>query len=122
MVTTKDSVLGGTGGQLRNHGASVSEEARHLGPRPYLLPDFDLAGYNYRMTDLQGAVGIAQMDRLDALIAERRARAAWYQSELRDVERLTLPYVPDECAPHWQALGALIGSAAPARRNPILEG
>ncbi len=42
---------------LRNHGASISEEQRHDGPRPYLLPEFNLLGFNYRMTDLQGAVG-----------------------------------------------------------------
>src|SRR5215467_5056000 len=58
MVTTNDDRLAERVKMLRNHGASVSEEERHRGPRPYLLPEFDLLGFNYRMTDLQGAVGL----------------------------------------------------------------
>jgi dTDP-4-amino-4,6-dideoxygalactose transaminase len=75
MVTTKDSVLAEKIKCLRNHGASLSEEERHNGSRPYLLPEFDLLGYNYRMTDLQGAVGLAQLAKLDRFIAERRQGA-----------------------------------------------
>ena len=70
---------------LRNHGASVSEEQRHHGPRPYLLPEFNLLGFNYRMTDLQGAVGVVQLAKLDAFIDERDAWAAWYMRELASV-------------------------------------
>ena len=47
--------------KLRNHGAEISEEQRHKGPKPYLLPDFNFLGYNYRMTDIQGSVDIAQI-------------------------------------------------------------
>ena len=39
--------------RMRNHGASVSEEQRHHGPKPHLMPEFNLLGYNYRMTDMQ---------------------------------------------------------------------
>ncbi len=61
MVTTDDDQLAEVANMLRNHGASISEEQRHNGPRPYLLPEFNLLGYNYRMTDLQGAVGLVQL-------------------------------------------------------------
>ena len=44
---------------------------RHHGPAPYLLPDFDVLGFNYRMTDLQGAVGLVQLAKLDGFVAER---------------------------------------------------
>ena len=54
MVTTNDPELAERMNQMRNHGASISEEQRHHGPRPWILADFDLLGYNYRMTDLQG--------------------------------------------------------------------
>ena len=58
MITTNDDVLGEKLKVLRNHGASISEEQRHHGAKPYILPDFNVLGYNYRMTDLQGAVTV----------------------------------------------------------------
>ncbi len=76
MVTTNDDKLAERAKILRNHGASISEEERHSGPRPYLLPDFDVMGFNYRMTDLQGALGLVQLSKLDRFIDERAAGAA----------------------------------------------
>ena len=61
MVTTNDSALAEHARMLRNHGGSIAEEDRHLGPQPYLLPAFNEVGFNYRMTDLQGAIGVVQM-------------------------------------------------------------
>lgn len=61
MLTTNDDKLAETLSQLRNHGASISEEERHKGPKPFILPDFNLLGFNYRMTDIQGAVGCVQL-------------------------------------------------------------
>ena len=71
MVTTASDELAETVRRLRDHGAALSDHQRHLGPRPYLLADHPLAGYNQRMTDIQAALGSAQMDRADQIIAER---------------------------------------------------
>ena len=60
-VLTFSDELADIANKLRNHGAEISEEQRHKGPRPYLLPEFNLLGFNYRMTDLQGAVGLVQL-------------------------------------------------------------
>jgi perosamine synthetase len=78
MITTNDDKLGATLQVLRNHGASISEEQRHHGPKPYILPDFNVLGYNYRMTDLQGAIGEVQLKKLDTFIEERAHWAAYY--------------------------------------------
>ena len=48
MITTNNDALAERMNMMRNHGASISEEQRHYGPRPYFLPDFNLLGYNYR--------------------------------------------------------------------------
>ena len=56
MLTTNDDLLAEKLNMLRNHGASISEEQRHKGPKPFILPEFEMVGYNYRMTDLQGAL------------------------------------------------------------------
>jgi len=78
MVTTNDAELAERMNQMRNHGATLSEEQRHHGPRPYLLPYFNLLGFNYCMTDLQGAVDVVQLGKLDGFIDERTRWAEYY--------------------------------------------
>lgn len=79
---------------LRSHGASVSEINRH-NKGGYLLPDFNELGYNYRMTDIQAAIGVVQMNKLDWIIGERRRRAHIYNDLLTDCDWLTPPAEPD---------------------------
>jgi len=122
MVTTNDNKLAERAKMLRNHGASVSEEERHRGPRPYLLPEFDLLGFNYRMTDLQGAVGLVQLKKLDRFITERAQLAAQYRKELTDVTWLRLPHEPNGGRHAWQAFVTYVDAgAAPLSRNEIME-
>ena len=122
MVTTNDDALAERARVLRNHGASVSEEERHHGPRPYLLPDFDELGFNYRMTDLQGAIGLVQLAKLDRFIDERAASAAYYRRELASVEWLRTPYEPNAGRHAWQAFVTYVDPArAPRPRNEIME-
>ena len=63
---------------MRDHGAGLSDLQRHQGAKPYLLSDHPEAGYNYRMTDLQAALGSAQMDRAKEIIKERQRLAERY--------------------------------------------
>lgn len=122
MVTTNDAGLARTANMLRNHGAEISEEQRHKGPRPYLLADFNLLGFNYRMTDLQGAVGLAQLAKLDRFIAERDRWAAWYAQELTSVAWLRTPRAPADGAHAWQAFVTYVDpERAPLPRNEIME-
>jgi len=122
MATTDRDDLAGPIDALRNHGASVSEEQRHRGPRPYLLPEYNVLGYNYRMTDLQGSVGVVQLAKLDRLIAERRRWAAFYDRELADIAWLRTPAVPEGYDHTWQSYVLLVDEArAPMPRNAIME-
>lgn len=122
MVTTNDDALAATANMLRNHGAAISEEQRHRGPRPYLLPDFNLLGFNYRMTDLQGAVGLVQLGKLDRFIAERDAAAQWYIDELSSVPWLRMPQRPSDGTHAWQAFVTYVDpKLAPRARNDIME-
>ena len=122
MVTTNDAALAETIDMLRNHGASVSEEQRHKGPRPYLLPEFNLLGFNYRMTDLQGAVGIVQLSKLDSFIAERQKWAEYYQQRLGDLDWLSMPVFPSSGTHAWQAFVTYVDpDKAPLPRNAIME-
>jgi dTDP-4-amino-4,6-dideoxygalactose transaminase len=122
MVTTADDGLAAIVNMLRNHGASVSEEQRHHGPRPYLLPEFNLLGFNYRMTDLQGALGLVQLGRLDGFLAERGRWAEFYRRELASVAWLRMPVFPEHGEHAWQAFVTYVDPAsAPLPRNEIME-
>mgnify|MGYP002784596369 CR=1 FL=1 len=122
MITTNDDHLAEVIGMLRNHGASISEEQRHHGPRPYILPDFNMLGYNYRMTDLQGAVGVVQLKKLDQFIDERAKWAAWYSEQLKDVSWLRTPQFSSDFKHGWQSFVTFVDeSKAPMRRNDIME-
>lgn len=122
MVTTNDDGLAGIMSQLRNHGATVSEEQRHKGPKPYILPEFNLLGFNYRMTDLQGAVGLVQIGKLDRFLDERAEWARWYREQLAPLDWLRLPDEPLGGRHAWQAYVTYVDPArAPRPRNDIME-
>lgn len=122
MVTTNDTELADFMDKLRNHGAAISEEQRHRGPRPYLLPEFNLLGFNYRMTDLQGAVGLVQLGKLDQFVGERQKWAEYYRDKLADIPWLRLPQIPSAGTHAWQAYVTYVDPAkAPMPRNDIME-
>src|SRR5688572_7415793 len=122
MVTTNDDTIAEKIKSLRNHGATISEEERHHGPKPYILPGFNLMGYNYRMTDLQGAVGVVQIKKLDTFIEERDKWSNFYKDELKDIPWLSLPNFSKDYRHGWQSFVTMIDeSKSPMKRNDIME-
>jgi dTDP-4-amino-4,6-dideoxygalactose transaminase len=122
MFTAGQEELARRAEMMRNHGASVSEEQRHHGPKPHILPDFNLLGFNYRMTDLQGAVGLAQLSKLDRFIDERAAAAAYYRDALSGIDWLTLPDEPNGGRHAWQSFVVRVDpDSAPMSRNDIMD-
>jgi len=95
MFTSSDVVLTTRVQQLRDHGAVMSDLQRHLGPKPYLLADHIYAGYNQRMTDIQGALGNKQMDRATAIVEERRGIAAEFDAAFAHLDWLRTPKAPE---------------------------
>ena len=95
MVTTGDQGLAKKIRRLRDHGAETTDLQRHLGSRPYLLTDHTVAGYNQRMTDIQGALGAAQMKRAPEILEERRFLANRYDMAFGELDWLSIPKVED---------------------------
>jgi perosamine synthetase len=122
MVTVNDEALADKMRSLRSHGTSMGQEQRHLGPKPYLLPEFNLLGFNYRMSDLQAAVGLVQLNKLDRLVAERRQWAIYYHQALSSLKWLQTPTVSAECDHSWQAYVCYVHEdQAPMPRNALME-
>ena len=96
MVLTNDEATATRIRALRSHGATISETDRHKNAG-FLLPDFDELGYNYRMTDIQAAMGVAQMRKMDYITGTRRQKANLYDRLIKDmcVDFLTPPFVPE---------------------------
>jgi perosamine synthetase len=122
MCTTNDDELAAKISCFRNHGASVSEKQRHYGNAPYLLPEFKVLGYNYRMTDLQGTLGLIQLERLERFISERDYWARYYDQELAKLGWLRTPARPEGYTISWQAYVCMVGEKkAPLSRNRLME-
>lgn len=122
MVTTNDVDYARKMDQMRNHGATISEEQRHKGPKPYILPDFNMVGFNYRMTDLQGSVGLIQLPKLDKFIDERAKWAQYYRDKLSHIGWLKLPSEPTDGRHGWQSFVTFVDETkSPMPRNEIME-
>ena len=117
MLISADSAVIDQVRSLRDHGASTSDLARHNGARSYILPDFNVVGYNYRMTDLQAAVGVVQIGRLEEILKLRHAVADRYDQELRGLSWLRTPPVPEGCTHGYQSYVCLFQPETPSMAN-----
>ena len=119
-VTTADDDLATIVASLRNHGASL-DPATAMGPaRPWHLALFDRVGYNLRLSDIQAAVGVAQMRKLDSLLAERSHRAMRYQEHIASIDGLVRPTIPVDSGHTFQSYVIRIPDGRP-RRNKMME-
>jgi dTDP-4-amino-4,6-dideoxygalactose transaminase len=94
MILTDSTELADRLRGLRSHGASTSEIARHIN-HCFLLPSFSDIGYNYRMTDIQAAMGLAQMEKFEFILETRRKKATRYNELLADTDWLKTPVQPE---------------------------
>jgi len=101
-VTTADEALARRIRSLRQHAISVSSEAR-VGAAAVAFESFAEPAFNARLTDLQAAVGRPQLARLDAIVAERRRWAEWFQVALQDHPLLTAVPEPAWARVNWQS-------------------
>jgi perosamine synthetase len=87
---------------LRQHAMSVPDTVRH-GSKQVIHESYPTVGYNYRMTDIQAAVGREQLKRLPEILHERRQLAAQYREQLAQIPGLRLPFEPTGCRTNWQS-------------------
>lgn len=129
MVTTRRRELHDTVCSLRDHGATKSDRDRHEQSGSFLLASYPHLGYNYRLTDIQAAVGCAQMARAQALLDGRARVARAYAERLAGLDWLALPSTPAGDTHGWQSYVALFRPETPtlhtvdrlhARRNALM--
>jgi dTDP-4-amino-4,6-dideoxygalactose transaminase len=102
MLTTSQAELDRTFRLLRQHGMTVPDTVRHNSAQ-VIFEDYRELGFNYRMTDIQAAVGRKQIQRLPEIVARRRALAGYYTALLGNIAGLRLPFEPEWARSNWQS-------------------
>jgi dTDP-4-amino-4,6-dideoxygalactose transaminase len=120
MITTTDEQIAARLRKLRQHAMTVSDLARHNSAQ-VVTESYDEVGYNYRMTDLQAAIGLVQLARLPEMLARRRALALRYSSRLAQLSWLLLPSEPADCRHNFQSYMARLRYDAPVMRDELMQ-
>lgn len=120
MITTNDEHIDSRLRRLRQHAMTVSDMARHSA-KDVVIETYDEVGYNFRMTDLQAAIGLVQLGRVEGFIERRRAFAARYSEELFKIGWLAPPSEPPGHRHNFQAYMARLTKDAPVSRNQLMQ-
>ena len=109
MLTTNNIDLDRRFRLLRQHGMSVPDTVRHTSSQ-VIFEEYPVTGYNYRMTDIQAAIGREQLKRLPSIVARRRQLAARYEGGLRSIDGIVIPCEPAWARSNWQSYAVRIGA------------
>jgi dTDP-4-amino-4,6-dideoxygalactose transaminase len=120
MITTNNADYAQRLRLLRQHGMSVSDTARH-GAKQVVIEQYLCVGYNYRMTDIQAAIGIEQLKKLDWIVARRRELAERYSRALADHPWLRPPFVPGYADFNFQSYAVRLTDNAPLGRDALMQ-
>ena len=115
MLTTRNAEWDRQFRLLRQHAMSVPDTVRH-GSAQVIFESYPTLGYNYRMTDIQAAVGREQLRRLPEIVARRRELAGRYRELLGNIRGLGLPYEPDTVRSNWQSFCVCLPDGCDQRR------
>ena len=120
-VTTKRDELAQLVRSQRNHGATGQPDIALEPQGPWTMSTFENLGFNLRLSDIQAAVGVAQMAKLDRLVADRRKAAHLYTELLRDLNDLILPVAGDVAGHTYQSYVIRIPEGGRQRRNSVMQ-
>jgi len=120
MITTSNPDYDRKFRLLRQHGMSVPDTVRHSAKK-VIFEDYLTTGFNYRMTDVQAAIGIEQLKKLPGFLVERRKIADLYYEKLKDVSWLEPPCDPAYCRTNWQSYPVRIKECSPVSRDELMQ-
>jgi perosamine synthetase len=118
MLTTRNADLDARFRLLRQHGMSVPDTVRHASTR-VVFEEYTVAGFNYRMTDIQAAIGRVQLSRLAEIVSRRRDLAARYGQALQHVAGITPAAEPEWARSNWQSY--TVGLEPPLDQRRVMQ-
>ncbi|MBM4146644.1 MAG: DegT/DnrJ/EryC1/StrS family aminotransferase [Nitrospira sp.] len=119
MVTTDDPAVAERLRRFRHHGMSVSDIERHIANR-IIIETYPEIGYNYRMTDMQAAMGIEQMRKLPFIVEKRKQIAGIYDNELSKIPHIKVPKVSSYAFHNYQSYWIELLDSSPVRRDMLM--
>lgn len=119
MLITNNSEIAQKVKSLRDHGASKTDFQRHSGQDTFLLPSFKMLGYNYRLTDIQGALGVSQIKKAEKIMDNRRKIAQKYDRALKDISQFVLPRAQEGFKHGYQSYVCLFGGEEVLKMDSI---
>jgi len=120
MITTANPEIAARLKRLRQHAMSVSDLARHSSTK-IMTESYDEVGYNFRMTDMQAALGIVQLSRLPGFLERRRKRAENYSAGLAGLPFLVTPVEPEDCKTNFQSYMVRVLQNSPLKRDELMQ-
>jgi dTDP-4-amino-4,6-dideoxygalactose transaminase len=120
MIITSDEQVASRLRRLREHGMDVSAAERHQSRQP-VIERYVEVGYNYRMTDVQAAIGLVQLGRLEQMIVRRRELAERYQLLLAGIPGIRTAADPDYGTCNYQSFWIALPADFPASRDDLLS-
>jgi len=120
MVTTNNKDYDKQLRLLISHGASISDFSRHSSKK-IIFEEYSLIGYNFRMTNMQGALGVLQMGKLDEILKKRRYLAERYNEAFNQIDCIIPPFIPDYAKPNYQSYMISLTDDCRRSRNEIMQ-
>ncbi len=120
MITTNNEAYRDRIKLLRQHAMSINDRVRHESDKVIFEDHIEL-GYNYRMTDIQAAVGIKQLEKLDKIVDERRKIALQYHEAFKDIDCIRLPYEEEGYFTNYQSYSIYLKPECPINRNDLMQ-
>lgn len=120
MLTTSNPEWAARARHLREHAMSVSAADRHASVLPP-AESYTEVGYNFRMTDLQAAVGLVQLGRLPEIVARRRTLADRYRTHIAGIRGLRAVEDPEYGTGNFQSFWVEVEESYPLDREGLLE-
>jgi dTDP-4-amino-4,6-dideoxygalactose transaminase len=120
MITGRDEGVMARLARLRTHAMSLSTAERHQA-QGIIFEQYPEVGYNYRLSDIQGAVGREQLKRLPFLITERRRLARRYLDAFNGHPSLDLPREPAFARSNWQSFWVILKDSCPLTQVEVME-
>jgi dTDP-4-amino-4,6-dideoxygalactose transaminase len=120
MLMTDDETLAERARVLRSTGASVSDLQRHQA-KGAIFQEYHESGYNYRMTDMQAALGLVQLQKLDSMLEQRARQAEFYAASLRELPEVSPPFVPDYATHAFSSYCIRLGPSAKVPAEEVVK-
>jgi len=120
MITTSNKEYSERLKRLRQHGMSVNDRERH-NSKNVIIEEYNELGFNFRMTDIQAAIGIKQLEKLDYIVEERRKIAKRYHEALGKIDSIVVPLEQKSMYSNYQSYSIYLKMGTGLNRNEVMK-